>query len=114
MSLSAQTAQVDRVAPLTLPVKRQHGTSNRPLRVATFLAPNLFAVYRFIVRRIASELGCAMELFTGTSYQQLATEVDAAFLCGLAYVEFSRQKSFPLEPLVAPVLHGNRYGDKPV
>src|SRR5437762_1258820 len=93
---------------------RKHGLRKRPLRVASFLAPNMFPVYHFISRWIAAKLGCALEFFSGSCYQQLATEVDAAFVCGLAYVELSRSPAFHLEPLVAPVLHGERYGSRPI
>jgi phosphonate transport system substrate-binding protein len=93
---------------------RRRGTNQRLLRFASFLAPNLFPVYQFIVQQLAAKLRCTIELFTGTSYQQLATEVDAAFVCGLAYVQLCRDAGFALEPLVAPILHGDRYGDQPI
>ena len=94
--------------------RRQRETNRRPLRFASFLAPNLFPVYQFVIQQLAAKLRCTIELFTGTSYRQLATEVDAAFVCGLAYVQLCRDAGFALEPLVAPILHGDRYGDKPI
>ena len=100
-------------ATFSLP-KRKQRLSKAPLRFASFLAPNMFPVYRFIVRHIASRLGCAIDLFTGSCYQQLAGELDAAFVCGLAYVELARMQNVAIDPLAAPVLQGERYGGKPV
>ena len=86
----------------------------RPLRVATFLAPSLLPVYAFVVRSLRARLGIAAELCVGTSYDQLKEQVDVAFLCGLAYVELERRGEADLTPLAAPLLHGERYGARPV
>jgi phosphonate transport system substrate-binding protein len=85
------------------------------LRFVTFLAPNMFGVYRFVARYVSNKLGCATELRVGSHYEQLAGEVDVGFVCGLPYVEFSRrQTTLNIEPIVAPVLRGERYGGKPI
>jgi phosphonate transport system substrate-binding protein len=42
------------------------------------------------------------------------TDYDVGFLCGLAYVELACRDNRALEPLVAPVLRGARYADKPI
>jgi phosphonate transport system substrate-binding protein len=84
------------------------------LRFATFLAPNMFPVYQAIAGQIAARLGCAIDFFAGSCYRQLASEVDAAFVCGLAYVELSRRNDLAVEPLAAPVLEGERYGGRPI
>lgn len=86
----------------------------RPLRIATFLAPDLWPFYAYLVRRIGRRLGVAAELFVGTSYGQMLTEADAGFLCGLAYVELTAGPEPALEPLAAPVPRGERYGGRPV
>src|SRR5258707_1150264 len=88
--------------------------SRRPLRVATFLAPNLVGVYAFIVRYLADRLDYPAELFVGSDYGQLAEEADAAFVCGLAYVELARDGAAPVEPVAAPVLQGERNCSRPV
>jgi hypothetical protein len=41
-----------------------------PLRFATFLAPNMLPVYRFLADRIADRLGRPVELVVGTSFDQ--------------------------------------------
>jgi phosphonate transport system substrate-binding protein len=84
----------------------------RPLRFATFLAPNLFNVYAFVVRRVGEALGLPAELSVGTDYEQVQ-HADAAFLCGLAYVELV-DRGCPLEAVAAPVLRGERYRGQPV
>jgi phosphonate transport system substrate-binding protein len=81
----------------------------RPLRFATFLAPNLLPLYAFIARRVGDRLGLATELFVGTSYDQLVDEAEVSFVCGLAYVELRDQGRVPIEPLAAPLLRGPRY-----
>jgi phosphonate transport system substrate-binding protein len=88
--------------------------TRRPLRIATFLAPDLFPLYAYLVRRLGECLGVATEIFVGTSYEQLLTEADAGFVCGLAYIELLHGPEPPLEPLAAAVLQGQRYGGRPV
>jgi hypothetical protein len=41
-----------------------------PLRFATFLAPNMAPVYRFLAERIAERLGRPVELVVGGSFDQ--------------------------------------------
>jgi len=88
--------------------------TGRPLRFATFLAPNLIGVYQFIAWYVARRLGVPTELVVGTSYDQLRHEVDVGFVCGLAYIDLARAGAAPLAPLAAPVLAGPRYGGRPV
>jgi phosphonate transport system substrate-binding protein len=86
----------------------------RPLRFGTFLAPCLYPMYEFITRYVGARLGCATELFVGSSYEQLATEADAGFVCGLPYVQLARRTAPPIEPLAAPLLQGQRYDGRPI
>jgi phosphonate transport system substrate-binding protein len=86
----------------------------RPLRFATFLAPNLYPVYEFITGYVGARLGWPTSLFVGSAYEEMAGGAEIGFLCGLAYVEMSRWARPPVEPLAAPVLHGERYGGRPV
>jgi phosphonate transport system substrate-binding protein len=94
----------------------RHGgqRSGRPLRFVTFLAPKLFCFYEFITRHVGDRLGCPTELCVGTCYEELTTEADVAFVCGLPYVELLRRGEPPVVPLAAPVLRGERYGGRPV
>jgi phosphonate transport system substrate-binding protein len=86
-----------------------------PLRFATFLAPNLLPVYRFLAERIGERLRCPVELVVGGSFDQFGRgEVDLGVICGLPYVWLADRRPPPVEPLAAPVLAGGRYGGRPV
>jgi len=58
-----------------------------PLRFATFLAPNMLPVYRFLADRIADRLGRPVVLVAGTSFDQFEHgQADLGVICGLPYV----------------------------
>lgn len=85
------------------------------IRFASFLAPNMFPVYQFIADYAGERLGVPTELFTGASFDQFASgEADIGFICGLPYVKLARLNPAPVEPLVAPVLQGQRFGGLPI
>jgi phosphonate transport system substrate-binding protein len=84
-----------------------------PLRVYTFLAPNMLPVYAYLARRLGQRLGRPAKLIVAESYEQL-DDADVAFVCGLAYVESADDGSAPVEPVAAPVLQGARFGGRPV
>lgn len=68
------------------------GTTLGPICFATFLAPNMFGVYRFVADYVRDELGRRTELITGSSFEQFAAgQADIGFLCGLPYVQIARQ-----------------------
>jgi phosphonate transport system substrate-binding protein len=86
-----------------------------PLRFATFLAPNMVPVYRFLADRIGQRLGRQVELVVGRSFDQFeAGEADLGVICGLPYVWLAAQRPPAVEPLAAPVLSGARYAGRPV
>jgi len=86
-----------------------------PLRFATFLAPNMLPVYRFLAERIARRVGCPVELVVGTSFDQFERgDADLGVICGLPYVWLAARHPAPVEPLAAPVLVGERYAGRPV
>ena len=85
------------------------------LRIATFLAPNMLPVYEFLAAAFGRELGCSAELVLGASFDQFGNgEIDAGFICGLPYVQLTRQVPAPVELLAAPVLRGDRYAGRPI
>ena len=93
----------------------QTGASRDRMRFASFLAPNMFGVYRFVADYVAEKLGRQAELTVGHSFDQFAEgEADIGFLCGLPYVELTRQPRPPVELLAAPLLRGARYGGRPI
>lgn len=66
--------------------------------------------YRFITEATGERLGIETRLVIGRSFTELTNgEVDVAFLCGLPYVRLAES----VEPLAAPVLHGDRYDGLP-
>jgi phosphonate transport system substrate-binding protein len=94
---------------------RQNRVMPQPLRIATFLAPNVFPVYRAVADHIGRTLGCQTDLVVGRSFDQFAAgEIDAGFICGLPYVRLAEQTPAPVAPLAAPVLAGDRYAGRPV
>ncbi len=75
-----------------------------PLRFATYLAPNMLPVYRFLAERIGGRLGCPVELVVGSSFEQFEQgEADLGVICGLPYVWLAARQPSPVEPLAAPV-----------
>ncbi len=87
--------------------------TRRPIRFASFLAPNMYPVYEFIARTIAARLHYPTELFVGAAYAELA-RADVAFVCGLPYVHLTHRQTVAVEPLAAPVLQGKRYDGRPI
>jgi phosphonate transport system substrate-binding protein len=86
-----------------------------PLRFATFLAPNMLPVYRFLADRIGDWLGRPVELMVGNTFDQFERgEADLGVICGLPYVWLAARRPPAVEPLAAPVLAGDRYAGRPV
>jgi ABC transporter, phosphonate, periplasmic substrate-binding protein len=86
-----------------------------PLRFATFLAPNMLPVYRFLADQIAHRLGRPVQLVVGGSFDQFEQgEADFGVICGLPYVWLADRRPPPVEPLAAPVLAGARYAGRPI
>ena len=85
------------------------------LRFGTFLAPNIMPVYQAVTEEVGRRLGIETELVIETDYEACAQDHnEVCFVCSLPYVEFERQGLSPAVPIAAPVLEGERYGDKPV
>ena len=85
------------------------------LRFGTYLAPNILPVYRAVTEEVGRRLGIATELVVETDYESCARdENDVCFVCSLPYVEFERRGISPAVPIAAPVLVGDRYGDRPI
>jgi phosphonate transport system substrate-binding protein len=87
--------------------------SATPLRFATFLAPNMRPVYRFLADQIAHRLGRPVQLVVGSSFDEFERgEADLGVICGLPYVWLADRRPLPVEPLAAPVLAGARYAGR--
>ncbi len=84
------------------------------VRFASFLADNGFAFYRQVVDCLAKVTGLPAQIVTGLDDQHTAFaagELDAAFCCGLPYVQAAGSA---VALLGAPVMAAPRYGDRPV
>jgi phosphonate transport system substrate-binding protein len=88
---------------------------DKPLRFATFLAPSIFPVYEFIAEYVGRRIGYETEIVVGERFGAFVEgEADVGFICGLPYVQLTRQDPSPIEVLAAPVLQGERYGGRPI
>jgi phosphonate transport system substrate-binding protein len=85
------------------------------VRFATFLAPSIYSTYLGITQWLGNRLGVETELTVGERLKEFASgSADAGFICGLPYVNLTRQDPAPVELLAAPVLLGERYAGRPV
>jgi phosphonate transport system substrate-binding protein len=89
--------------------------AKRRARVVSFLAPNMLPIYEFTIAHVSQKLRYPFELVVGSSYDEL-DGADFSFICGLPYVLRSapRLSPSPITALVAPVLQGERYQNKPI
>ena len=83
-----------------------------PLRFATFLAPNMLPVYRFLADQIAHRLGRPVQLVVGHSFDQFERQADLGVIqtamCGWP-------TAAPAGGAVGcPVLAGDRYAGRPI
>jgi phosphonate transport system substrate-binding protein len=87
----------------------------RQLRMATFLAPNVYPAYKFIAEYVGEKLDLQVDLIVGSSFDQFERgEADFGFICGLPYVELADRDPAPVELVAAPVLQGERFQGRPV
>jgi phosphonate transport system substrate-binding protein len=85
------------------------------LRFGTYLAPNMLPTYELVTREVGRRLGVETELVVETSYESCLEDAnEGCFVCSLPYVTFEAEGRSPAEPVAAPVLHGERYGGRPV
>ena len=88
-----------------------------PLRFANYLSPVLDPTWQHIVDCVGEQLGITTQVQAPSQPPEIAAKcVDVAWLCGLCLVRTARLRrpDLDLEVLVAPVLHGNRYGGRPI
>lgn len=85
-----------------------------PLRFGSFLAPGMFSVYSFLAEHVARKLDWPTEIQVGRSYDDASADYDICFICGLAYIELARGEYPSMEPIVAPVLKGERFAGRPI
>jgi phosphonate transport system substrate-binding protein len=87
----------------------------RTLSWVSMLAPSIAPVYEFTARFVSNKLGYESTFSNGRSYSEFASGVvDVGFICGQPYVEIQRETPGVIEPVVAPILVGDRYGGRPI
>ncbi len=87
------------------------------LNFANFLSPVLHDTYAYIASYVGERVGHPAPLHVGQSLEEFAPQqrsADIGFLCGLLYVHAMRKPHCPFELLVAPVLQGARYQQRPI
>ena len=90
--------------------------ARRPrLRVATHLAPAVLPVYAIAARRSAERLGRSAELVVPDDYDRCGADLDdVCFVCSVPYVLLAAAGAIGMDVVAAPVLRGDRYGDRPI
>jgi len=85
------------------------------IRVATYLAPSVEPVYRLAAERIGAALGRDGELVVGGDREAIARgEEGVAFICSPPALDLVDRDPPGAEIVAAPILDGERYGDRPV
>ncbi len=87
------------------------------LRFGTYLASNdtTLALYELVTEQVGRRLGLPTELVVETSYESCEKDQnEVCFVCSLPYVTFERRGLDLVVPVAAPVLEGERYGDRPI
>ena len=84
-------------------------------RVVTFLAPNMLPTYELTIAYVSQKLNYPIELVVGSNYDEIYA-ADFCLICGLPYVlrTAPRLTPSPLTAIIAPVLQGARYQNKPI
>lgn len=85
------------------------------IRFGSLLAPSILPVYRAITDAVGAALGIRTELVTETSYETCRDDVnEVCFVCSLPLVTLEREGLTPADPVLAPVLSGERYQGRPI
>lgn len=92
---------------------------SNPLKIASYLAPNLFNFYETIALYLARVLNCSVQI-EQRPYDPLddpllhQDEIDLAFICGLPFIRRSQEAPDQLQAIVAPVMQADRYQNQPI
>jgi ABC-type phosphate/phosphonate transport system substrate-binding protein len=85
------------------------------VRFANFLSPLLQDTYDAIATYVGSQLALPVTSAIGQSLTEFPNGLaDVGFVCGLEYVRLSAKDDKPVELLAAPVLHNERYQQRPI
>jgi len=89
------------------------------LKFTTIQAPNQDFIVADISAYIGRQLGQKTEFVVDLGWQERESQLDAGYIqigwiCGLPYVNKADQKQSTIRLLAAPIMHKERYGDRPV
>lgn len=91
------------------------GPRQRPLRVASHLAPGVEPLYAYLAEYMADRIGRSAEFVVADSYERCAQDIDdVCFVCSIPYLLFADAGRIDMEVVAAPVLRGDRYAGRPV
>jgi phosphonate transport system substrate-binding protein len=91
----------------------------KSLTISTCQAPNMDFICRDLAGYISEKLSIPVQLAIDVPWQERdrlldAGEIDLCWICGLPYIRKAELMPGRIEPLVAPVMAGSRYQDRPI
>lgn len=89
------------------------------LTITTCMAPNMDFICRDLAGYLAGRLSVSVRAEIESPWQERerrfdAGEIDLCWICGLPYVRKADRRPGEYLPLVAPVMAGERYRDRPI
>jgi phosphonate transport system substrate-binding protein len=92
---------------------------SQPLQWASYLAPNWLPFYEAIAQSIHRQLQHELQIHSPVLDPLidpvfLDNALDLVFLCGLPFIRHDQQFPNHYQPVVAPVMQADRYGDRPI
>ena len=90
-----------------------------PLRLVSYLAPNMFGFYEAVGASLSQVLGLETQVVQSQydpleDPMMLEERLDIAFICSLHFKRRHRVISSQLQALVAPVMQASRYENRPI
>jgi phosphonate transport system substrate-binding protein len=94
-------------------------TQPHPLRLISYLAPNMFGFYEAVGASLSRVLGIETQVVQSQydpleDPMMLEDRLDMAFICGLPFARRHRVIARQLQALVAPVMQARRYENCPI
>jgi phosphonate transport system substrate-binding protein len=91
----------------------------KSLTITTCMAPNMDGLCRDLAEYIAERLSIPVQPVIDLPWQEReqlldAGKIDLCWICGLPYVRKADRYPGRIEPLVAPVMAGSRYQNRPI
>jgi phosphonate transport system substrate-binding protein len=89
------------------------------LKLASYLAPNMFWFYEAVAASLGQALGLEVQILQSDCDPLqdpifLQDQLDIAFICGLPFIQYYRHTPQQLSAIAAPVMQRPRYRNRPV